>query len=219
MNKPLPLTEELKKLLLIKERELGFDKGFRLLYCPRETINSARVAFISLNPGRPPNTKHLPQEYLRIVSDEKGNSYVLEREITKSPITEQYLKCCEFLKVDPNRVLTGVIFPFRSNNWKTMSKFQKEKGMELGERLWKMILGNNIRLIISISNETTKILISLKNATQEKCIKSGWGNSYLRRFLGYDETRIIQLPHLSTYKLFSRPECIPPLKSIFEGSL
>ncbi len=206
--------DDVQKLLLTKEKELAFEEGFKLLYCPWETVNSAQLAFLSLNPGRPPN-----QENLREVSDERGNSYVVEREITKSPITEQYLKLCELLGVNPSAVLTGVIFPFRSNNWESMTIFQRQQGIELGSQLWRSILHDEIRLVVAVGNETSKILIDILDATEEKCVPSRWGNILLRRFAGHNGVKIVKLPHLSHFKLLSNDRYLPSLKEVFEGTL
>ena len=206
--------DDIQKILLAKEKELAFEEGFKLLYCPWERINSAQLAFLSLNPGRPPN-----QESLRVVSDERGNSYVVEREINKSPITEQYLKFCELLGVNPNAVLSGVIFPFRSNAWKSLTIFQRQQGLALGSQLWKSILHEKIRLVVAVGNETAKILIDIFDAKKEKCVPSGWGNISLRRFIGHNGVKIVQLPHLSRFKLLSNDRFLPPLKEVFEGTL
>ena len=40
------------------------------------------------------------------MSDERGNSYEVEKEISKSPITPQFLNLCEFLETEPKNVLT-----------------------------------------------------------------------------------------------------------------
>lgn len=77
--------QELRRL----ESELCFNEGFKPLYCPWSTLETGRVAFLSLNPGRAPDDAEM-----RVVSDERGNSYEVERETTKSPLTDQFLKLC-----------------------------------------------------------------------------------------------------------------------------
>ena len=47
----------------------GFNEGYKLLYCPWETIHNSTVAFISLNPGSIPDGGEK-----NVVSEEEGNS-------------------------------------------------------------------------------------------------------------------------------------------------
>jgi hypothetical protein len=51
------------------EASLGFNQGFKILYCPLTTLVTAKVAFLSLNPGPAPEGADL-----RVVSDERGNN-------------------------------------------------------------------------------------------------------------------------------------------------
>ena len=75
------------KKLSDADKKYNFFDGYKLLYCPWETIHKVKIAFISLNPGKPPQNAEL-----REISDERGNSYWVERKITESPITDQFLK-------------------------------------------------------------------------------------------------------------------------------
>ena len=74
------------------ERDYSFHEGYKLLFSPWNTIQKANHAFISLNPGRAPDGADL-----RVISDERGNSYEVEEFTTKSPLTAQFLKLCSFL--------------------------------------------------------------------------------------------------------------------------
>lgn len=67
-------------------REIGFTEGYKILFAPWATIGTTDTVFLSLNPGRPPAGAEL-----EVLSDERGNSYEVERHITVSPITEQFL--------------------------------------------------------------------------------------------------------------------------------
>ena len=70
--------------LTAEERRLDLSGGFKFLYGPWKGLETARIAFLSLNPGQAP-----VEAELRVVSDERGNSYEVERTTTLSPITEQ----------------------------------------------------------------------------------------------------------------------------------
>ena len=143
------------KKLSDTDKRYNFFDGYKLLYCPWETIHEVKIAFISLNPGKPPQNAEL-----REVSDERGNSYWVERKITESPITDQFLKLCEFIEKTPDEILTGAICPFGSMDWdffmngKVFTDKQKEIGLNLGAEFWKEAL-KNVSTIITVGNETT----------------------------------------------------------------
>ena len=205
------------KKLSDADKRYNFFDGYKLLYCPWETIHEVKIAFISLNPGKPPQNAEL-----REVSDERGNSYWVERKITESPITDQFLKLCDFIEKTPDEILTGAICPFRSMDWdffmngKVFTDKQKEIGLNLGAEFWKEGL-KNVSTIITVGNETTNSITKITDTKLTREINSGWGNVKLRRYENHEKNiSVIHLPHLSTYKLFSRPECREPLKKIFK---
>ena len=76
-----------------------------------------------------------------------------------------------------------------------------------------------IRLVIAVGKETAKTLINILDAKEEKCVPSGWGNILLKRFTGYNGVKIVQLPHLSRFKLLSNAKYLPHLKKVFEGTI
>ena len=205
------------KKLSDADKRYNFFDGYKLLYCPGETIHKVKIAFISLNPGKPPQNAEF-----REISDERGNSYWVERKITESPITDQFLKLCEFIKKTPDEILTGAICPFRSKNWdffmngKVFTDRQKEIGLNLGAEFWKEAL-KNVGTIVTVGNETTDVIKKILGVKQTQEINSGWSDVKLRRYENHEKNiSVIHLPHLSTYKLFSRPECREPLKKIFK---
>jgi hypothetical protein len=197
-----------------KAQELEFKDGFHLLYCPWQTIYCARVAFISLNPGRavPAN--------MNITSDERGNSYEGEEATTLSPLTPQFLMLCRRFCIRPSRVLTGVALPFRSDSWNTLSPSQKREGLAVGKQFWEEALHckeSDVKLVITISTVAKKLALELTGAVEEKRVTSGWANTQLVRYRYREGRYVVCLPHLSSYKLFSRPSCNGPLQAIFGG--
>ena len=204
--------KKLEKYLLEYEIKYNFPDGYHLLYCPWKILGKVDVAFISLNPGATNNPAGL-----RIVSDERGNSYEVERYTTKSPLTAQFLELCNFIKRKPNTILTGSACPFRGNRWSDFSLEQKKIGFDKGKSFWSKALDSKVKLIITIGSETTELITNLKNAKLELELNSGWGNYNIRRFNNNEGVEVIQLLHLSTFKLFSRPECRGPLEKIFEN--
>ena len=203
------------KKLSKADEKYHFPDGYKLLYSPWETLKKAKIAFISLNPGKPPKNAEL-----KVVSDERGNSYEVEKEITESEITPQFLSLCKFLETSPNEVLTGTICPFRSADWENFldgsifTDEQKRIGLSLGEEFWLEAL-KKINIIISVGNETTNLAVKILDAKKNLEINSGWGKVKLRRYENSQNKLIIHLPHLSRFQLFSRQNCIKPLKTIF----
>jgi uracil-DNA glycosylase len=198
------------QLLEGAEKKFRFSDGFKLLYCPWSNISSSNIAFISLNPGNAPENAEL-----RMVSDERGNSYEIEMDITKSPINEQFMKLCDFLEKKPSDFLTGAAIPFRSNNWDSLNKEQKIAGVEIGISLWKEMLGSNIKKIIVTGEEACKMVLKIKSAKLKLSIPSNWSNTKLKKYVSKDGTEIFSIPHLSSYRLFLRDESVKQLKILF----
>lgn len=193
-------------------QRLGFKEGYKILYCPWETISNSDTVFLSLNPGRPPQGADL-----FTLSDERGNSYEVEKYTTSSPITEQFLALANLLDLQPKQILTGTVAPFRSNRWKNMPLTQRRAALEIGKAFWKEVfLANRPKRVICCCPEAGRLANEILNATPEMTINSGWGNTSLHRFRAKDGVLVAQIPHLSTFKLLSRPACIAPLTLILD---
>ena len=67
--------KDIEESIIKAESKYNFEQGYKLLYVPWKTIDFAKIAFISLNPGEPPEDVDL-----RVISDEDGNSYEEEEE-------------------------------------------------------------------------------------------------------------------------------------------
>lgn len=191
---------------------LGFTEGYKILYAPWSTIGTTDTAFLSLNPGRPPAAAEL-----ETLSDERGNSYEVEQHVTASPITAQFLALADLLGRRPAEILTGVVAPFRSDRWSGVPAEKRRACLQLGRQFWTQVFEARrpIRVIVC-GPEAAGVACDALSAAPELTAPSGWGNVSLRRFRAADGAAVIQLPHLSTFKLLSRAECLPPLRSILE---
>lgn len=193
------------------ERDLGLRDGFKFLFCPASTMRSAKVAFLSQKPGRPPNAANL-----RTVSDERGNSYEVEARTTVSPITEQFLRFCRFVGVRPSDVLTGVASPFRAAAWADLSPAQQAQGLALGREFWdKPLRSPQLRLVVAVSQEAADLVVDVMDAKPLDVLGSGWGSYSIRRFQANRGALIVHLPHLSRFKLFGRPASEAFLRDAF----
>jgi hypothetical protein len=206
--------EHWNDLLKNAETSHGFAEGFKLLYCPWSVLGGSEMTFLSLNPGSllPNNTE------IRCVSDERGNSYEVERYTTRSPITEQFLRMCDFTGIKPNEVLTGVAAPFRSANWNAQSRDQREANEAIGQNFWGEALHNKNRHgpVVVCSEPAMKLVATVTSAKLEATLPAGWGSISIRRYRADNGASIIQLPHLSRFRLFGRPESEFYLKQAFE---
>lgn len=193
-------------------QRLDFREGYKILYVPWETLGRSDTVFLSLNPGRPPNGAAL-----ETLSDERGNSYEVERLTTASPITAQFLALSELLELKPNDILTGTVAPFRSNRWKSLSVAQRNGALAIGTEFWRQAFKlRKPKMVIACCPEAAKVANDVLGGRPELTIGSGWGDTSLRRFRASDGALIAQIPHLSTFKLLSRAECREPLRKILE---
>lgn len=205
--------DEWAKKLKDGAREHGFDEGYKPLYVPWDTIGKADTVFMSLNPGEPPQDADL-----EVVSDERGNSYEVEKETTKSPIAEQFLKLCNLLGKDPSDILTGVAAPYRGKSWSSHTSAQRKANLETGRQFWlEAFAANSPKLVIVCSDAALRMTASLRGARLERKLPSGWGDVSLRRYRSRDGGVIIQLPQLSRYKLLSGEPYVSRLKEILKA--
>lgn len=188
-------------LLAAEERRLSLSQGFKMLYGPWHELDQARVAFLSLKPGVAPRGADL-----RTVSDERGNSYEVEGRTTASPITGQFLALCDLLGVVPSDVLTGVAAPFRAAAWDDLTPAQRDTGLALGCRFWAAPLERpELTLILAVSQEAADMVVGLTGAKLEAEVPAEWGSLRLRRYRTRDGRTVVHLPHLSRFRLLSRP--------------
>lgn len=187
-----------------------FQDGYKLLYCPWENIHTSQIAFISLNPGVLPD-----YEVKETLSDERGNSYEVEQLYSKSPFTEQFLKMCHLLGIEPHKVLTGVIHPFRSHRWRNLSKEQRIAGLDIGRDFWSVALSPQVHTIIVSGNTACDEVVQITRSRIKKRLDSGWGTCQFEVYETLTKQRLIKLPHLSTYKIFSRSQCASSLQTLF----
>lgn len=204
--------EQWHQRLVAMEAELGLRDGFRFVYGPWATLQTGRIAFLSLNPGRPPSGS-----VLRDVSDERGNSYAVERHTTQSPITDQALRAFSFFGAEPHEVLTGVVCSFRTSSWADLSKEKRDRALELGRQFWEQPLQRQgLELIVCCSTEASQAAVSWLHARHEASAPAGWGNISIHRYRSKMGVPIIALPHLSRFRLFGRPQSETAIRGLLE---
>jgi hypothetical protein len=196
--------------LVTTETALGLRDGFRFVYGPWTTLQTGRMAFLSLNPGRASSDSNL-----REISDERGNSYAVERHTTLSPITNQALQAFAFFGTEPQDALTGVVCPFRTPGWNDLSKPQQSQALALGRAFWEQPLNRpELELIICCSTETTRAVTGWLGARHETSAFVGWGNIRIHRYRTRWGVPILALPHLSRFRLFGRPQSEAAIRAL-----
>lgn len=198
-----------QELLRREELARGYNDGFKLLFCPWRLIDTADTLFLSLNPGNDPSG-----EFMRIASDERGNSYLVEREARHSPIAEQYRQLCEFIHKDPEEVLAGALMPFRTDRW---DHKRDRQNISVARPFWRQVIATgNVRQIFCMGREVEKEVVASTNAELKNQLPANWGNLTIRRYTTESGLQIFGLLHFSTYKMFGRAECIPQLAKLLD---
>jgi hypothetical protein len=196
-------------LLSAQERARGYRDGFKLLYCPWRLIGTADTVFLSLNPGNDPSG-----EFMRIASDERGNSYLVEREVKHSPIANQYRRLCDFIGKDPEEVLTGTLMPFRTSKW---NPSRDRPNINIALPFWQQVLhSGKVRQVFCMGREVEDTVVNLTMARLIKELPAKWGTLNIRSYKTQSSVKVFGLLHFSTYKMFGRSECISQLAQLLE---
>ncbi|MCB1340890.1 MAG: hypothetical protein KDK24_07480 [Pseudooceanicola sp.] len=195
-------------LLESEEGQRGYSDGFKLLFCPWRLVETADSLFIGLNPGSDPSG-----EFMRIASDERGNSYLVQRAARHSPIAAQFEALCAFVGRDPQEVLTGTLMPYRTPRWQAR---RDRPNIAVAAPFWRAIFeSGRLGHVYCMGKVVEDEIVSLTGARLEAQIPANWGDLTIRRHVAPDGMRIYGLLHLSTFKMFGRAECLPQLAELF----
>ena len=221
-------------------RQLGHRLGWRFLTGPKATLSpGTAVALITLNPGG----EWEPPEHPR-ASSEAGSSYRIEawpgHHAGQAPLQRQIqalmqevakrVGFCgsedEFLD---RHVLTAHFVPFRSPRFESLA--HPKESLAFAHSLWQKILKSWMpRIIITIDRKAfdglSKILTARAGAkiVASEALPTGWGHYtgdivQLSGLRSGELLTLIRLPHLSTFKLFSRPECGPHVAALLDRAV
>jgi hypothetical protein len=224
------------------EREylrLGHRIGWRFITGPKSTFSrDTRILFLSLNPGGDCDPPDHPHE-----SSEEGSSYLIEswkgRPRGKESLQVQFQCMASKLQQGYNdksrledfintKILTAHFIPFRSPRFDSLHN--KAESIGFGRTIWSKILKHlSPNIIITLNPETFKHIsqILVDNGcvlAEHKYFQTGWGvgtsrpiGCEVRKYNQHTNIiSVIRLPHLSTFKLFSKKQCSPYLDEIFD---
>jgi len=205
-------------------KELGHTLGWRFLSVSKTVLERpAKIAFITLNPGG----DHEPPDHPR-ESCENGVSYLVENwgaSPGQSTLQIQVQKMFSMIRNSINydgtyqqlmaESLISHFIPFRSPRFVDLTR--KQESVEFSRRLWTRLLpAMSPRLIICLGREVQTELRALIPTAMSAVLEesqvfpTGWGNytADIDRYSGpYGQVRLLFLPHLSTFKVFSSDKC------------
>lgn len=212
--------------------ESGYELGWRFLNCSKSVLsNDPKVAFITLNPGG----KEIPKDH-PWASCEEGSSYLNEiwgnapegKSNLQVQIQLMFAKLVEKTSYRGSHEelieesLAGYFVPFRSPRLADLAN--KKLAFEFGNNLWSKVLsGVNPQYFVCIDRESYKRLIPLIEETynlpvsSHKKLDTGWGN-YTAEIVEFGEDaekRLLRLPHLSTFKIFTSQKCAAKVDVLF----
>ena len=212
-------------------KKWGYQLGWRFLNGSKKTLtNNPAIAFITLNPGG----NKIPKDH-SWESCENGSSYLYESWGNAAPgkgnlqkqIQLMFEKIISVTNLPVQRdelieqSLTGYFVPFRSPRLADLE--HKKEAFEFGKVLWTKILKQvNPKLFICIDRDTHKILRPIiasvygLSLSKTQKINTGWGDytADLDEFGDKNQVKMLRLPHLSTFKLFTSSKCTNQLNQI-----
>ncbi len=209
-----------------------YELGWRFLTCSKAVLkNDPKIAFITLNPGGGSIPDNHPSS-----SCEKGSPYLDEswggREPGKGKLQIQIQKMFGKLREKTNysgttrefmeSTLSGHFVPFRSPNLDDLKN--KKEAFDFGERIWLEILETvRPKLFICIDKKTAKRVRKIIATTYDlpkgevRQLQTGWGNTTadIVEFGNSSGTRLLRLPHLSRFTLFTSEKSKKSVDNIF----
>ena len=209
-----------------------YELGWRFLTCSKAVLkDDPKIAFITLNPGGSSIPDNHPSS-----SCEKSSPYLDEswggREPGKSKLQIQIQKmfdkicektnCHERTRELIESTLSGHFIPFRSPSRNDLK--HKKEAFDFGEKIWLKILKTvQPKLFVCIEKETAKrirkIIETAYDLPESKSYKlqTGWGNytADIFEFGNNAEVKLLRLPHLSRFTLFTSEKCEEKIEDIF----
>ena len=119
--------------------------------------------------------------------------------------------------------LIGYFVPFRSPRFADLHR--SKESLAFANDLWASLLAPlKPRLLLSIDPMTFRSMKSLCSSqggtlVSAETLPTGWGTvmAEVHEYQFSDRaTMVVRLPHLSTFQLFSRRECLAPVSAILE---
>lgn len=209
----MPITPE---RIEAEYNRLGYKTGWRFMTCPERQFVNPDVLLVSLNPsGR---VEHGP-----CWSQESGSAYVDEswdgQVPGKDTLQIQIQRLVGHLGATFDKVASAHFVPFRSQRWADLDR--SDEAVKFAHKLWAdFVVGMKPKYIACLGTKVGQYVPRLFGVNRMEKKKTGWGDISLSVGKTPYGGQLIVLPHLGTFKLFSRVECAPFLAdAIGPGSL
>ena len=213
-------------------KQLGHTLGWRFLSVSKHVLDSpVQVALITLNPAGDSIPPDHPWE-----SCEVGVSYLVERWDGAEPgesrlqvqVREMFKMLGQLIRFNGPyerlmaQSLISHLVPFRSPRFAALPR--QEASLDVGRRIWQRLLPRVApRLVICLGREAQSELRALipRVLTMQRqnmhTLATGWGayTADIEEFAGANgTTRLLYLPHLSTWSLFTSRKCASQIRAV-----
>lgn len=190
-------------------KRLGYKAGWRFMTCPEKQFQNPRVLLVSLNPSG--TVEHGPRW-----SQEDGSAYLMESWDNQLPgrdtLQIQIQRLVAHLGANFDEVASAHFVPFRSQRWADLA--HPREAVAFAHSLWSdFVEGMAPEYVICLGTTVGQYIPRLfgVNALAKK--RTGWGDISLSVGRLKSRGQLAVVPHLGTFKLFSRAECGPFMKS------
>ena len=190
-------------------QRLGYKIGWRFMTCPERQFEKPDVLLVSLNPsGR---VEHGPRW-----SQETGSAYVDESWDGQAPGTDtlqiQIQRLVQHLGFTFDKVASAHFVPFRSQRWADLDR--SLEAVQFARALWTdFVAAMKPKYVVCLGTKVGQFIPQLFGVSELEKKRTGWGDISLSVGQTPYGGQVIVLPHLGTFKLFSRAECTPFLKA------
>jgi hypothetical protein len=183
-------------------QRLGHTLGWRFLTCPEGNISAASVALVTINPGGA--NFEAPRW-----SVEEGSAYEIERWKGCAPgqhkLQRQVRRMFQVMGVKPDKVLSGYLVPFRSQEWSKLPRKSESIGFGIG--LWRKVFEQiSVQTVLAFGKDVAPHMVGLLGAKFHMDHPAGWGELTIDKYLFGSNQKLVVLPHLSRFSLFGRPQ-------------
>ena len=214
------LLDALRRVVTEARAHLDTGQGVKLLYSDVHSLSSS-IWTVGLQPGgshaehdqwcREPGAHDYRDGY-RASAVVRPRGLQLRRQLDLMIL---------WLGIDWRDTLSLNLVPFRSARWEKQPLRWREAALDFARNhFWPLLVTHRQpRLVIAFSKDVAQVLRSpaLFGHRTFRTYPTGWG-VYTADISDLDGTTLLRLPHLSTFKIFTRPECREPLARIRSDS-
>lgn len=187
-------------------QQLGYKKGWTFFMCPEDRLEKARAVLVGLNPGG--GGVHDNSEY-EGVWDCPNNDYFFGEWLSapgKAPLQIEIQEWHKLLGLEHDQTVSAQWTPFRSSRWHTLA--DRTTAQELSRALWaELVTRTSAKLYLAMGQVAGSGVASVLDAKLDTiALNTGWGKTTIKTYTTTDGTRVVQLPHPSSYRILTRGE-------------